>query len=741
MDQFPSLTRPGPDGRLRAAGGRLLASAALFAIVVSCSLADAPLPEGNLVANASFEDPREGVPAHWVFDEPARDKGEVGIVETPRGKAVELRPNARNVPQELESNPLSIGQVFTLDEYPGLRGATLFASAELGARGPASAAVRLIAIRKGGHFIGTELEQGASDRGLTEHRGSLAIPDDGKTIAVVLGLDARGTAGSAIFDNVYLGTVPKERGPAIQRGAPVGAPAHIRVDAARTLRRIPEGLFGVNLEWIWDGNGLYNEETDSLDEDIVRLTRELRPSVLRFPGGIFADFYRWRNGVGPRGARPTTEHFPSGPESRHNVGTDEALELARRSGAQLMVTVNIATAEPDEAVEWLRYINRPEETRGQPPLAPFWEIGNENYFTGDAPYLRAAALDAHQYAERFLAFAEALKHADPRIEIVAVAEENYQRDFEPVHPDWIPLLLSKAGHAIDYLAVHNGYVPGLEQDPGWDVRTVYQAMLAAPIQLRRSLDRVAEQVREHAPKHSSRIKLAVTEWGPSFQLALDGRFLDHTKTLGSALFVASNLNGYAANPDLELANLFKLNGRLWQGVIGSRDGRFVAKAPYYAFRMFREHFGSVLVETQTDSPSYDSHAVGYVPALREVPYLDVASSLSEDGGTLYLMIVNKHFDQPIQAKVEISGFQPQPTGRAFVLTGTGIDAHTGTELFSAPGVKWARQATDEHNPRWEKGGPGEIRTEERVLDVDEGTIELEFGPHSVTAIELQRDDP
>ena len=70
-----------------------------------------------------------------------------------------------------------------------------------------------------------------------------------------------------------------------------------------------------------------------------------------------------------------------------------------------MITVNIATGTPEEAVEWLQYINRPDKTGYQPPKVKYWEIGNENYFYGDAPYLKKGALNGKQYANRALKYA------------------------------------------------------------------------------------------------------------------------------------------------------------------------------------------------------------------------------------------------------------------------------------------------------------------------------------------------
>ena len=51
-------------------------------------------------------------------------------------------------------------------------------------------------------------------------------------------------------------------------------------------------------------------------------------------GGIFADFYRWREGVGPRAKRPSMLNLLWGGIESNQVGTGEFVELCRHVGAQ-----------------------------------------------------------------------------------------------------------------------------------------------------------------------------------------------------------------------------------------------------------------------------------------------------------------------------------------------------------------------------------------------------------------------
>src|SRR5689334_10673768 len=59
----------------------------------------------------------------------------------------------------------------------------------------------------------------------------------------------------------------------------------------------PLGATDGSVEAAWD------HLADQWRDDVVAVTQELGPPMLRW-GGIFADFYRWREGVGPRNTRP-----------------------------------------------------------------------------------------------------------------------------------------------------------------------------------------------------------------------------------------------------------------------------------------------------------------------------------------------------------------------------------------------------------------------------------------------------
>ena len=258
----------------------------------------------------------------------------------------------------------------------------------------------------------------------------------------------------------------------------------------------------------------------------------------------------------------------------------------------------------------------------------YWEVGNELYMKGDAS---KGSLPPDQYARKFLAFARAMREADPSIKIGAIGGENFGRYNFVGYPDWNKVVLSQAGGAMDFLAVHNAYAPVLIGVSKPDPRAVYVAMLAAPRLIAANLETISGQVEAYAPARAKSIPLAVTEWGPLFHADLGHPFVDHVKTLGSALFAASVMKAFLESPRTEIANFFKLSEYTFMGWLGPRRGRFAAKAPYFALQMFTRHFGEVLLSTTTKSPSFDSPGLGVVDSVRDAPYLEAVASRSADG--------------------------------------------------------------------------------------------------------------
>jgi alpha-L-arabinofuranosidase len=687
----------------------------------------------ELIKNKGFEDVTGNLPSGWNFDQRAKRKGRAEV-DSKNAKVGErrllLQPTGENSDP---ANLLAIGQALPLNQVKGKK---VEVSAWVSGEGGATAVVGLFALKRTGGIIERATVESDSSGAWQAVKTALEVPDSSEVAMVILLCEAKGTSGIAAFDEVSP-SIAGESGMAAARTAESKQQLHavVEINAARHIRKIPRTIYGTNLEWIYNGYGIWDEKSGKLNPDLIRLTKELNVSLLRYPGGFFADFYDWREGIGPRNSRPRAQHYPGGPKSPLNFGTDEVMEFADLVGADPHFIANIITGTPEQAAAWVRH-TKSGGRRG----VHYWELGNENY--GKEPnseYSVRGALTPEEYTKRFLAFAKEMRQADPSLRLMAVGGENYGLYKVVTHSGWNREVLSKAGSEMDLLAVHNAYYPltiGMERP---NVREVYRALFAAPVLIRANLQTLSKQIELYAPPdRREKIGLAITEWGPWFELNLKSPLVDHVKTLGSAIFVASVLKVFVENPRVEVANFFKLVDNLFMGWIGVKDGQYIAKAPYLAFSMFTKHFGEVLVESSTQSPRFATEALSVVDRVEGVDYLESLASSSGDAKTLYILTINKHFDQEIPASISVSGFSGVRSGKVWTLSGTGLDANTGTEMAALRGQKHGRQAEDPANPRFYRGKSGEVAIALKELKSPGSKLEYRFPPLSVTVIELSK---
>lgn len=691
----------------------------------------------NLLRNPGFEEPLStGWFGLWDVNSDVNSRGTVSLSITRRRTGTYgLRLDA-NTKNKIDPSYYDFGIAQRLPKEQ-LRGKNLLFQAWMRAEGGASAVLRVVAVAEDGtatvRFIRADSEPVKGIR-LAFRRDIFEVPDvELKELFIICSV--QGTSGTAFFDDVLVSSALADRW---QIGQPDPGPelfATVTVDYRNVLRRIPRDLFGMNIGFAYNGYGLWDWQTQHFDQHLLNLSRDLGVTSWRFPGGLFANYYHWRNGVGPRENRPVTTLMPTRGASDHNFGTDEALEFADVTNASLLMTVNAHTGTPEEAADWVRYV----KSRGKD--VRYWEVGNELYFYQNRNDPTGPVWTPGMYASAFLDFAKAMREADPTIKIAADMEFNLTLDgCGVVGPDgcWADVLIKQAGRQIDVLALHNGLAPLLiNLDSGLDVRTVYAGMMSAPAQIKKLLGNLTRKVDALGGADAKRIRFAMVEWGPLFHADPKNRFIDHVKTLGSALLTASLMKVLMDEPRMDIAHAFALVDPWTQGWIGPRGDTYIPKALYYAFQLYATTLGPQLLETQTFSPVFNTRSVGLVPATEAVPYLDVTATADDANSSLRLMVVNKHFDRTIRVAFQAEGFSAIGPAEIATLTGTALDANTGTELKLYGDLEadhFAPQAELEPERRFSMGSPNEIWIERRMVEVRSSCFEIEFPKHSVSSV-------
>ena len=121
-----------------------------------------------------------------------------------------------------------------------------------------------------------------------------------------------------------------------------------------------EHLGGCIYDGIWVGEESKIPNTGGIRKELVDHLKLMKASVIRWPGGCFADSYNWRDGVGPRSQRPTRTNFwaatpylqkaPDGPQKYepNQFGTAEFGRFCKLAGAQPYFAGNVRSLKPDD---------------------------------------------------------------------------------------------------------------------------------------------------------------------------------------------------------------------------------------------------------------------------------------------------------------------------------------------------------------------------------------------------------
>ncbi len=220
------------------------------------------------------------------------------------------------------------------------------------------------------------------------------------------------------------------------------------------------------------------DNVDGWRKDVIDALKQIHVPIIRYPGGCFASFYNWRDGIGPRkDRRPVNSEYWGGLEENF-TGTAEFLEMCNMVGSEPFICVNMMTGSPSEAAAWIRYCNstdddemgklRKEHGYEDPFRVKYWELDNETY----------RRWGYEEYARRCIEFSKYMKAADPSIQLVLVGYGSFNLNLRE--------MLDIAGEHIDLVC---------------DRATTEFA-------LRKDLEIISEYNR----KHGTNIRLCNTEW-------------------------------------------------------------------------------------------------------------------------------------------------------------------------------------------------------------------------------------
>jgi alpha-L-arabinofuranosidase len=395
----------------------------------------------------------------------------------------------------------------------------------------------------------------------------------------------------------------------------------------------PLGVTDSSVEAAWD------HMHDRWREDVIRATADLAPGMVRW-GGIFTDYYRWREGVGPRDQRPTMINLMWGGLESNQIGTAEFVDFCRQVKADPLVCVNfesdgrqhfaqakgsVRTGDAQEAADWVRYCNDPDhaERREHGFAAPHairhWQLGNETSYD-DKGFDRDTAI------KKTVEFAKAMRAVDPEIEIIAWGDSGWARP-----------MLEGAGEHVDMLAFHHMFNPDNGKERVLEGE-LYRRDVAATWHCLMEAWKINDaKIREARESLDGReCPLAMTEC----HFAIPGRDrCDVLSTWAAGVSYGRILNNHQRHGDLlKIATAADFCGTRWQ---------------VNALMIPVPHGDSYLMPVARVMKLYGRHIGRHALDVKGTPAdLDVVASRTDD--TVYLHVVNTNRTSSVKATLELN---------------------------------------------------------------------------------------
>jgi alpha-L-arabinofuranosidase len=434
----------------------------------------------------------------------------------------------------------------------------------------------------------------------------------------------------------------------------------IMVSADRPAGTINPMLYGHFAEHLGHciSDGLWVGEQSSIDNiggirrDLIEPLRKIRPPVLRWPGGCFADDYHWEDGIGPRKERPRRVNIWWGKVIEDNCfGTHEFLQLCRLVGAEPYLAGNLGSGTPTEMRQWIEYCNfsqdstlarrRGENGSPQPFNVRYWGVGNENWGCG-------GSFCPEDYAAEYRRFANYLHDlGDVPLYLVACGPQDNNLD-------WTQRFFKKLGgfRRIHGFAAHY-YTWNAQAQYGTALEYTtdqWYGMLHKSLGMEKLIVEQRALMDEFDPQR--KVGLIVDEWGTWHPPTPGHRkeFLWQQNTLRDALVAGLTLDIFNRQCDKIVMGNIAQTVNVLQALFLTQEDKLVLTPTYHVFDMYQSHQGgrNLPIEVQGDEIGYSmGDQKGSVPRL--------AGSASLKHGELTLSIVNSHATEPAEALIDLRG--------------------------------------------------------------------------------------
>jgi len=427
--------------------------------------------------------------------------------------------------------------------------------------------------------------------------------------------------------------------------------AAILVDLSQHPNAISPLIYGQFIEFLGrciDG-GIYEEgsplsESNGFRKDVLQAVKELKPTIIRFPGGTVTKIYHWEDGIGDENKRPPRKNLIWGGIIDNHFGTAEFIEYCHEIGAEPFLVVNMATGTPEEASNWVEYCNGTGDTfyanlrrshgYEKPFNVKYWGIGNEESAVPDAGKDQKVS----KYIEDGWQFVKLMKLQDPTIKITL--------DGNPADLNWGRKIMAEMNPVCDFLSVHFYAMPA---------DSTYDSLLQSVENFNQSFDSmrtiirtVPGQVKDFSPWYrfpprQNPVKLAIDEWGIWDMSSGKGTGtyqLEYLYNWADALAVGKFLNLFQRNSDIIGLATWAQTVNVLAPVMTSKEGSF-CQTVYTPLQAFRRYSLENHLPIGVTSPLLNDN----------LKSIDATATISADGKELVISLLNLSVNEAISTKV------------------------------------------------------------------------------------------
>lgn len=466
--------------------------------------------------------------------------------------------------------------------------------------------------------------------------------------------------------------------------------AQIIVHADKSGAVISRNVYGQFSEHL--GTGIYSgifvgeksaiPNTRGFRNDVISALKELHVPLVRWPGGCFADYYHWRDGIGPKDRRKVIINGWGNVTDNNAFGTHEFFDFLSLIGAEAYVNANVGTGSPQEAAEWLEYMTGDQDTtlvkerkangRDEPWKVSIYAVGNETWGCG-------GKMSAQYYSDlynQYVTFQRTRPEAQP--EALASGDNAADTSFTET-------LMHNARARMDAISMH--YYTFADRNVDTDAATGFHeagwiSILSATlkmddiIQKKDAIMSAAEaELAAKAPDAPrKKVGLYIDEWGTWFKAepGTNPGFLVQQNTLRDAVVAAANFNIFHKHADRVRMTSIAQTVNVLQAMILTDGPNMLLTPTYHVFHMYRPFQDAVALSMDLQTPHY-TYGKWSVPQVS-------ASAARTKEGAIVIGLANLDPHKAIDISTSLIGTHGGRV-RGEILTADAMDAHN---TFAAP---------------------------------------------------------